>query len=64
MNDDAKLKWLVRINTEIEMMNYELDEELYKHVVWVGKDDMEYCVCLHVLLTILDEDDHLVFFLC
>jgi hypothetical protein len=46
------------------MMNYELDEKLYTHVMWIGKDGMEYCVCLHVLLTILDEDDHLVFFLC
>ncbi len=28
MNVDAKLKWFVKIKTEIEMMNYELDEKL------------------------------------
>ena len=48
MNDDARLKWLVRIKTEIEMMNYELDEELYTHVVRLVKNDMKYYVCLQV----------------
>ena len=48
MNHDAKLKWLLRIKTEIEMMNYELDEELYTRVVRLVKDDVKYYVCLQV----------------
>ncbi len=32
MNVDAKLKWFVKIKTEIEMMNYELDEEFFVYL--------------------------------
>ncbi len=64
MYDSARLKWFVKVKTETGIVNYELDEERSEQMVWRVKNEVEYCVCLQMYLTILDENDHLVFFLC
>jgi hypothetical protein len=46
MNDDARLKSIVKIKTDIQMVNYELDEELYRQMGRMMKNDMKPCLCL------------------
>ena len=61
MNDDARLEWFGGIKIEIEMMNYELDDKRCRQTVRMVSSDV-YCVYLQLKLTILDENDCLVFF--